>query len=305
VLAGKNDAPVWTPPRIVQRPDNFDDCHSETAGDLARSAERSVNLTIAADGTLKDFTLPEGSPDWMKDLSACAMKRFRFSPATRNGKPAETPVSLTIKFRARGPNPPADMVIEGVGALITAPRLGARPEGLNLCFPDRQAVPGMLNRLVVTVTILPDGSWRDLTFPPGSESWQEEVARCMLGRITFLPGTLDGVPVEAQATLPLVVTTGSGNVVNPKLRSTAEELEAAYRACYPLDLLTITSATYRFDVATNGHVSNPKVVKGSGDPLLDEAGACILKMLEFSPLKQNNRAMKSSVTWELPIRPPR
>ncbi|MBM2854684.1 MAG: hypothetical protein HW417_1612, partial [Steroidobacteraceae bacterium] len=51
-LADKDDPPEFTPLSIVQRPDSFDECHAETAGNLAMGIERRVELTIAADGTL-------------------------------------------------------------------------------------------------------------------------------------------------------------------------------------------------------------------------------------------------------------
>ncbi len=303
-LADKNDPPVFTPLSIVQRPDSLDECYLATAGNLAKGDEPSVKLTIAPDGTLKELTLPEGSPEWMKELSGCAIKQFRFSPASRNGNPIEGQASLTITFRARGPDSSAGVAIENVGPLITPPRLLSKAGSLIGCIPTN-IKPGQLSRFVVSITVLPDGSARDLILPPGSEFWHEKIADCILRHLTFYPGTLDGVPVEAQATLPLVITNDSGELSSSELRSTAAELEAAYRACYPSDLLTMTSAHYRFNVATNGKVSNPKVVKGTGDRRLDEAGACMMKMLEFTPMKQNGRGIKSIVTWELPIRPPR
>jgi outer membrane biosynthesis protein TonB len=47
----------------------------------------------------------------------------------------------------------------------------------------------------------------------------------------------------------------------------------------------------------------PKLIKSSGDPRLDEAGLCIMKMLKFTPAMQGGRAVNSTVTWELPMRP--
>lgn len=296
--------PNFTPPRIVHLPDSFDACHSQTAGDLKFDNEPSVALTIAADGTLDEFTLPEGSPGWMKELSGCVVEQLRFLPGTRDGKPMESSASLKIKFCARGAVQAADIDVERVGPLITPPRLRNRGVDTDSCFPDRARQP-RLSRFDVNITIMPDGSVTDVTLPAASEPWQDETARCVLGRVTFIAGTRDGLPVAAQATMPIVAKTKLGDVSSPKLRSSNETLEAAYRACYPADLLSMTSAFYSFTVATNGRVSNPKVAKSSGDTRLDEAGVCILKMLEFAPLMQDGRGMKSIVTWELPIRPPR
>jgi hypothetical protein len=302
-----NDADVaeFTPPRIVQRPDNFDNCHVQVVGDLGKKDEPTVNFTIAEDGTFKNYSLPDGSPDWMKELSRCVLEQLRFSPGTRQGQVADLGAFVAIKFRARSPDPSAGIAIEKVDSLVTPPLISRRSRDTDGCYPDRIARLGEVSRFLVTITILADGSVTDMTLPVGSEPWQDEAARCMLGRLVFVPGTRDGLPVAAQATIPFVMQIEGGKVIPPELRSTGEELEAAYRACIPSDLLTMASAFYSFDIATNGKVSNPKVVKGTGDPRLDEAGACILKMLEFTPLMQNGRGMRSHATWELPLRPHR
>lgn len=304
-LLGETDVPEFTPLRIIQRPDNFDVCHAEVAGELAMDNAPSVELTIAADGTLSKYSLSEGSPDWMKELSGCAVKKLKFLPGTRQGTAVERRASLTIKFRARGPEELAYITVENVGPLITSPMISRGSRDTSGCYPERVKRLGQLSRIVVTLTIMPDGSVTDVTLPPGSEPWHEETIRCVLDRVTFIPGTLDGLPVAAQATLPIVMQFDSGKISAPELRSSIEQLEAAYRTCYPPDSLTMASAFYNFIIASNGKVSNPKLVKGTGDPRLDEAGACILKMLEFTPLMQNGRTMKSLVTWELPLRPHR
>jgi TonB family protein len=77
----------------------------------------------------------------------------------------------------------------------------------------------------------------------------------------------------------------------------------AYQACIPRDQSSMGSAFYRFRVSSRGRVSLPKLIKSSGDPRLDEAGLCIMKMLKFTPAMQGGRAVNSTVTWELPMRP--
>ena len=98
----------------------------------------------------------------------------------------------------------------------------------------------------------------------------------------------------------------SGDITEPKPPPDPEELEAAYRACYPHEThFESASNYYSFDVDLDGSLNNVKLIRGSGDARLDQAGACILGNLRFSPLMHGNQAMKSNVTWELPIRPPR
>jgi TonB family protein len=277
----------------------------EAAGDLAGQDQPTVQLRIAADGTLEKFTLPERSPDWMKELAGCAVEKFRFAPATRQGVAEARDAFFTIKFRARGPEELAYITVEDVGPLITSPFLVRGSQDTSDCYPDRIRRPGQLSRIVVTMKIMPDGSATDVALPTGSEPWHEETIHCLLDRINFFPGTVDGLPVSAQATLPFVIQFHAGKINTPELRSSTEQLEAAYHACYPPDLATVAAAFYSFDIAANGRVTNPKVVDGTGNARLDEAGVCIMKMLEFTPLMKNGRAMRSHVTWRLPIRPSR
>lgn len=304
-LGNEGDVAKFTPPRIVQRPDNFDNCHAQAVSDFGKDNESSVKLTIADDGTLKEYSLADGSPEWMKELSRCAVEQLRFAPATRDGSAVERDAVLTMGFRKGGPETSTGITIEEVGPLVTPPYLSRESRDTSDCYPERIRRSGQVSRIVVSITILPDGTLTDVTLPPGSEPWQEKAMRCVLDRVTFFAGTRDGLPVEAKATIPIVMKFKSDKISAPELRSSAEELEAAYRACYPEDLLTMASAFYSFDVGTSGHVSNPKVINGTGDPRLDEAGACIMKMLEFKPFMRNGRPMKSHVTWELPIRPHR
>lgn len=297
--------PAITAPRISHMPESLGDCFAPAAPASGYDDQISAKLTIAADGALKEFSLRDGSPDWMKGLTDCALSKLQFTPGTQDGVAVESQAFLALKFAEYGAEKAAAVGIVKLGPLMTAPRLVRMPEGTDDCYPPGIARRGSVARFVVSLNILPDGEVTNVTLPVGGEPWYEKTARCVLERVAFIPGTRDGIPVEAQASLPIVYKTVSGEVSASELRSKDEELEAAYRACYPSDLATIASAFYSFEIATNGRVRNPKVIKGSGNPRLDEAGACIMKRLEFTPLMQNGRALRSTVTWELPIRPPR
>ena len=287
-------------PRILQIPESFPACRVEPAGALR--TEMAVDLDIAADGKVRKITLTDKSPAWFKGLAECAVTQLRFAPATWDGLPDESTASVTFNLRASGSSDASYVEIDAMGPVITPPRLQPGRDR-HSCFPDQMT--GRVGRFVVTLTVMPDGSVANMTLPTGSEPWVEKTAHCLLGQATFIPGTTNGVPVQAQATLPIVYKSQDGEVKQPELRSSNADIEAAYRECYPPDLVTFASAFYRFDVATNGRVTNPRLVKGTGDSRLDAAGLCILPKLEFTPFMQDRRAIRSNVTWELPMRPPR
>lgn len=304
-FAGKSDIPEYRPPQIVQRPDNFNGCHARAAVGPDTDSEQSARLTIAADGSVSKSSMGDSAPGWMQILSDCVVGQLKFSAATKNGDPVEQRVSLSMRFRALEPDEGTGVTVEKVGPVITPPRILVSSDVVEDCLRHRKLDAASIDRIQITLTVQPDGKATDVIYPVGSEAWHEKVAQCVLERAHFAPGTRDGLPVTAQGTMPITIQEEQGEVTYPKLRSTAQVVEAAFRTCYPPGLASSASAFYSFTVATDGRVGNPKLVKTSGDTRLDEAGACIVQMLEFSPLMQYGRAMRSTVTWELPIRPPR
>lgn len=287
-------------PRVLQLPESFPACRAEPVGAVRN--EVFVAIDIAADGKPKEIRLADNSPAWVKELANCAVAQLQFAPGTWDDVPAESTAHVTFKLRTGGSGDPGFVEIDSMGPLITPPRLHPGRDR-NDCFPEH--LSGGVGRFVVTLTVMPDGSIVNVTLPTGSEPWVEKTAHCLLGRTTFTPGTDNGMPVQAQASLPIVYKSGEGEVKPPQLRSSNADIEAAYRACYPPDLVTFASAFYRFEISTSGRVSKPRLVKGSGDRRLDDAGICILPKLEFTPFIQDGRAIRANVTWELPMRPPR
>lgn len=298
-------APNFKQVTVTRLSENFDACHADDTRLSVKAAETNIKLMIAADGALEKFDLPEGSHEWMQELAGCALDRFRFAPATLDGVPIEGIGFLQFTLRAREPGQSAGVVIEGIGPLVTPPRMWAPGRNTSNCYPEKIIRLGKMGRMVAVLTIGPDGSVTKLTLPAGNEPWHESTARCIVDKIAFSPGTRDGLPVEAEVELPITLKIGEGELAAPKLRSTGDELEAAYRACYPAELLSIATVGYRFTISPSGRATKAEVVSGSGNPELDAVGTCILGMLEFTPFKQNGRNLRSNVVWELPIRPPR
>jgi TonB family protein len=307
--AAETDTPSieHTSPRLITRPDNFDECRKEGVRELGEYRDVSPTLHLDKDGTLSKFDLAEGTPDWARSLTECVLARLRFSPGTQDRKPIESTANLSIRFRERAPEVAPGVVVDGIGAFITAPWQMRKPRHRNCRVPPKLLTLGQTQQFIVKLVIQPDGTLSDIQLPVGSGPEHEQLAHCLLKDARFAPGTIDGRPVRAEATLPirLFSDNDTGAVVVPKPAATPEELEAAYQACIPRDLPSMGSAFYRFEVSTRGSVGSPELVKSSGDPRLDEAGLCIVKLLKFTPMTQGGRAMPARITWELPMRPPR
>jgi TonB family protein len=300
----------YTPVRMKVPPDGFGDCRASGSLRPGRDDKVTASLDIARDGSVEKSSLPEDAPAWMTELSSCVLRRITFVPGTRNGKDAKRTASLPIEFAKRDGAESNAVKVAKVGPLLTPPLLlPGHGAIVSRCLPSGKW-PDSFSRFVLAMTVMPDGQATNVEIPVGSEPWIEKAAQCMASRLKFAPGTRDGVPVQAQARLPIAMygefsEDWTGPVAAPKVQSSAEEFEALLRACYPPDFVAMQSIYYRFDVHRDGSVSNVKLVKGSGIDRLDQAGACIVSNLRFTPLMNNKRPVKSTVTWELPIRPPR
>lgn len=194
---------------------------------------------------------------------------------------------------------------------ITPPRMQkGNAREFDKCYPQRARRAGSEGRTVVAVSIEADGSVSEMEFAPGIEPWQEETARCVISLAKFTPGKRGGVAVPAQVHVPInfYLETGSAKapvVTNPKLVSTPVEIEDAYRACYPPDSLAIAQPKYRVSFNERGNMTEMDLVESSGDEALDVAGKCVLGKLKFEPTRRNKRAVRSTVTMPILLRPPK
>jgi TonB family protein len=88
------------------------------------------------------------------------------------------------------------------------------------------------------------------------------------------------------------------------VRSGDEQILEAYRACYPPGRSDEARINYRITVTDGGRVRKAEAVTSSDDPVLDQAGACILRRLFFVPARRNGVNVESTVSWPILVRPP-
>jgi len=199
---------------------------------------------------------------------------------------------------------------DAVEPVVVAPQLRSPDTGYSECYPASARRLGREGRLFVTVTINADGSLGDVEYPPGTEPWQEVIARCLFQKMQFAAGTRDGKPVTMQATLPVnfQLADQSGNLTPtswPTIRSTPEEYAAALRDCYPAGSSATQESQYKITVGVDGWARNIEMLQSGGDAALDKAGQCVLRKLRFRPAQQGGMAVKSTITFPLKVEPPR
>ena len=90
----------------------------------------------------------------------------------------------------------------------------------------------------------------------------------------------------------------------PTLRSSDQQILAAYRECYPPGREDQARINYRITVTDGGRVRKAELVATSGDAELDEAGVCILRRLLFAPARRNGVNVEATVGWPILVRPP-
>jgi TonB family protein len=194
--------------------------------------------------------------------------------------------------------------------VTTPPTLTQPEEDTGDCYPIGSLMRQREGQVTVVLTVAPDGKVSDVELPAGSPPWMANSVRCVVDKLKISPATRDEIPVEAQATLPIVfaVTQHKGEPpprsAMPTLRSDKSELEAAYRDCYPATLTAEEAVAYRFTIGVDGLARGTSVVNGSGDRRLDKAGACVIGKLRFMPALRGGQALRSTVTWSVLVRPP-
>jgi TonB family protein len=118
------------------------------------------------------------------------------------------------------------------------------------------------------------------------------------------------VPVAAELSLPNVFSLDygegtSGELDYPKLVTTSDEAEEAYRACYPPDELTTGKPLYRITINSRGKTTKIELVESTGLGWLDSAGRCILERLRFEPARVGKSPVDATMTIPIVLRPPK
>jgi len=163
--------------------------------------------------------------------------------------------------------------------------------------------------LDLLVKVGKDGRVLETVLPVGVLPWMEEAANCLKERLDFYPARLRLEAVDSWIMVPVDfnLTRGQHERVRldpPTVRSGDEKILEAYRECYPAGRSDEARINYRITASDGGRVRKAEVVTSSGDPVLDEAGACILRRLFFVPARRNGINVESTVAWPILVRPP-
>jgi TonB family protein len=260
------------------------------------SGEAHVTVSVSAEGRVTGAASAPGTPEPLASAAQCVAVTMKFEPARdADGQPMPGKSVVSVGF----PTPP--QLRQDLGRAI------------QYCQPALQPLVTLNNAYEGTLDLLvkvgKDGRVLETVLPEGVLPWMEEAAACLKDRLDFYPARLRLEAVESWIMVPVDfnLTRGQHERVRldpPTVRSGDEKIIEAYRECYPTGRSDEARINYRITVTDGGRVRKAEVVASSGDPALDEAGACILRRLHFVPARRNGVNVESAVAWPILVRPP-
>ena len=276
-------------------PEEMGRCYAASARQAGSEGRIAITATIEPDGSVGAVKLPPGIETWQEETALCVVKLLRFDAAVKDGVATRSQVVIPLNFSL--PDEPV---------VVPPTTQATSSEEISKCYSQTARRAGEEGRLLVTATIEADGSLGQYELPAGVEPWQAETAKCVLGVLKFQPGTVDGVPVAARATFPIIFALiGNPPIQFIKLVSTEAEFDEANRACYPPDLNVSATPKYRTTVSRLGKATKVEVVESSGNKKLDEAGICLLKRLKFQPAMAGDEKIVITSVFPVPLSPPK
>jgi TonB family protein len=286
-----------SPPRALGSPSNATDtCFRLHSREGEVSGEADVTVSVSAEGRVTGAASAPGTPEPLASAAQCVAVTMKFAPAQDgNGQPVAGKAVVSVGFP-------------------TPPQLRQDLErAIQYCQPALQPLVSLNNAYEGTLDLLvkvgKDGRVLETVLPEGVLPWMEEAASCLEDRLDFYPARLKLEAVESWilVAVDFNLTRGQHERVRldpPTVRSDDGKILEAYRACYPPGRNDEARIGYRITVTDGGRVRKAEVVTSSGDPVLDEAGACILRRLFFVPARRNGVNVESTVAWPILVRPP-
>lgn len=298
--AGAASGQETSPPRTLGSPGNAsDNCYRLHSRDGAVTGEARVTVSVGADGRVTGAASAPGTPEPLASAAQCVAVTMKFEPAIRDGAPVPGKATVAVGF----PTPP--QLRQDLKRAITYCQPAIQP-AFALGRTGNNAYEGTLDLLV---KVGKDGRVLETVLPEGVLPWMEEAAACLKERLDFYPARLRLEAVEswAMVAIDFNLTANPHEQVRlepPTVRSSDAQILEAYGACYPAGRSDQATISYRITVTDGGRVRRAELVASSGDPGLDEAGACILRRLLFVPARRNGVNVEATVGWPILVRPP-
>lgn len=298
--AGTSWAQGTSPPRALGSPGNAsDNCYRLHSREGEVTGEAQVSVSVSADGRVTGAASAPGTPEPLASAAQCVAVTMKFEPALEDGVAVAGKATVAVGF------PTLPQLRQDLTRAITYCQPALQPASA-LGRTANNAYEGTLDLLVKVGT---DGRVLETVLPEGALPWMVEAAACLKERLDFYPARLKLKAVESWTMVPIDfnLTANPHEQVRlepPTVRSSDEQILAAYRECYPAGREDEARISYRITVTDGGRVRKAELVATSGDDALDEAGLCILRRLLFVPARRNGVNVEATVGWPILVRPP-
>jgi TonB family protein len=158
----------------------------------------TMSLTVDDEGIPKEIHVLSPLGLGLDESAVACMRKARYSPAQKDGKPVPLNINVSIPFEERWDS---DWFL---GAAVFHPVDGAtRPVVVKANYPgaagDRRNVT-----VCVHLTVGKDGAPHDLQVASAQDARLDKEAIAMMGDWRFRPGMHNGQPVDVPATFTLV-----------------------------------------------------------------------------------------------------
>jgi TonB family protein len=145
---GAREGSKLAPPRVLQRVDAVYPAEAQREG---RSGTVLLDLELDAEGTITSIAVKESAGHGFDEAAIEALRRFRFAPATLDGKPVPARVTYSYKFVLK--------TVESSRPPVELPDLRVRLRGGIYLRGTRTPLSD------ATVTVIPEAIWKASRLP--------------------------------------------------------------------------------------------------------------------------------------------
>lgn len=173
---------------------------------LATGLSGTVELecVVKADGTVGEIKVLKPLEPSLDEAAIAALKQWTFAPATKDGKPIDTQVTIEMSFttRPRGPKLGSPDVYK-VGGDVVAPKVVKDVKPSYAPEAMRERISGTVE---VECVVLPDGTVGDARVASSLHPQLDAEALKAVRQWRFEPGTKDGKAVPVQVSITMTFT---------------------------------------------------------------------------------------------------
>ena len=191
------DEEALQPPRLVPGSHKLPE-YPEPARKNGIEGEVLLDVTVKTDGSVGAVTLKQGVPECpaLDESAQAAVRKWKFEPATENGKPVEMTVAIPVRFRLEDEDKPiqADTMPELLSESVIKP-----------VYPEDARKAGISGKVVLDVVVMKDGTPGEIAVREGIEGYPSlaESAMEAVSQWRFKPATRKGEPVDMAVAIPV------------------------------------------------------------------------------------------------------